>query len=162
MIDVIDARQKHRIIGRLQRVMLGLQMRVGDDLVGVDELRARLLFDRVDERVDREGRQRVVVIDEADPISPPRRRGRDWWPRRFPISAARGIVSRGSSAWRSANRASVARSSRRRRGSAERRPFAAYERIEQLIEIGGLGVETGVTKEMSGRSPRQGSAPAKR
>ncbi len=82
MIDVIDAREQHLVIGGLEEEADRAQLGVGDDFIGVDELAMRMIADSLRDRLDGAGRERVVMIEQGDPctarlIDPGVRRLRD-------------------------------------------------------------------------------------
>ena len=139
MVDVVDARQQHVVERRLVEEIDGAQARVGDQLVGVEEPRRRVVGDRARDHA----RRRAAASASSWSMKPiqrpraPRRRRCEAaaMPRLTPLRKTTTPGSRSCAASHLAVSAEVEPSSLSTSSAKPRRLLA--ERGEEIVEIGG-------------------------
>ncbi len=68
-VDVIETRQQDRVVGGLQDIIEGLASRIGDKLIGIEELCVVMRIERVGDEADGVRCQRVAGLEPSDPGS---------------------------------------------------------------------------------------------
>ena len=160
MVRVVHAGQQRRIEGGLQEKIDRPQTGVGYDFVRVEKKARRRGGEGAPNPIERERRERVVVIEKSHPrrVSPPRRRR--WSPRQYrDLRHAAGCANPAPAAWRSSQArvgSDVEPSSLRINSQAPGR-CARTEAISVSRYLGWVS-KTGTTSEANGAASGVGSA----